>query len=594
MKGDIGSGKYKGQLTGRVYRHQSEPLVEESAARHGHSLCAVLPVLQEIASRRGVLKPEDLGATAEAIGTHDAHVAGVASFYSMLPDFKKVSGDTICATPIRVCDGPVCMLHGARQIEDGLESEVSDDKHWCVQRTSCLGLCDRAPAILVGSEPCGPMNNRRIPAALAGWRGNALDYDEPIVGERRVAMARVGQIDPASLSSAICAGAYQTLKEAIAKNPAEILDEVKRSGLRGCGGAGYPTGQKWQLVAQQNSPTKYVICNADESEPGAYKDRVLMENDPHLVLEGMALAGFAVGARSGIIYVRGEYQRSAELLEQAIEKANHSGYLGEHINGSDFSFHIAVHRGAGAYICGEETALLESLEGKRGEPRLRPPYPTQHGYFGQPTVVNNVETLCMIPAICQHGGSWYCDIGSPDAPGTKLFTLSGHVRRPTVFESPLRVSLRDILNRVGLGMRSGSTFKMALTGGAAGTFVPATLLDVPIDFESDSEGVALGSGVIIVFDTSVNVPEVLEWLLHFFRHESCGKCTPCREGSISAHEIVKRIARQEGHHGDVDQLRHLAKLMQQSSFCGLGHSIGTPILSALDHFPEDFQQCGAT
>lgn len=587
------TGKCRGQQAKHT-RLREDVLVGECAEHYGPSACGVLPILQEIALRRGALTPNVLGATADATGTYDAQVAGIASFYSMLPDFKKVAGDTESGTPIRVCDGPVCMLHGADQLKDSLQSKVCDDECWCVQRTSCLGLCDRAPAVLVGNEPCGSMNTRRIPAALAGWRGPPPNYGESIVGERRVAMARVGRIDPTSLSSAIQAGAYQPLKKAIAKHPADVLAEVKRSGLRGCGGAGFPTGEKWQLVAEQESSTKYIICNADESEPGAFKDRVLMENDPHSVLEGMALAGFAVGANSGIIYVRGEYQQSADLLEHAINEAGSSGYLGERIDGSDFSFQIRVHRGSGAYICGEETALLESLEGKRGEPRLRPPYPTQHGFLGHPTVLNNVETLCMIPPICEHGGTWYRDIGPPEAPGKKLFTLSGHIRRPTVFESPLRVSVRDILNRVGLGMRSGSDFKMALTGGAAGTFVPKALLDVPIDFESASKGVALGSGVIIVFDTTVSVPEVLEWLLHFFRQESCGKCTPCREGSIVAHDIVERIARNEGRPGDINQLRHLAELLQQTSFCGLGQSIALPINSAIDHFPEDFQQCGAT
>jgi NADH:ubiquinone oxidoreductase subunit F (NADH-binding) len=407
-------------------------------------------------------------------------------------------------------------------------------------------------------------------------------------------MARIGQIDPSSYESCRGEGAYQALEQAVLLSPEEVLRQIEHSGLRGCGGAGFPTGSKWRIVGEHQACKKYVICNADESEPGAFKDRVLMENDPHLILEGMALAAFAVGATTGIVYVRGEYLRSAEILQRAIEQAENKGWLGDKIQGTSFSFRIQVHRGAGAYICGEETALLESLEGRRGEPRLRPPYPTSQGYLGQPTVVNNVETLCRVPAIVRNGAAWYRLSGSPASPGTKMFCVSGHVRRPAAFESPFGVTIRDVMNRIGLGMRSGSQFKLALSGGAAGTLVPESLLDVPIDYESIQQGVALGSGVVILGDQTVSVVDLLEWILSFFRHESCGKCTPCRDGTRVAHETLKRIARGDGRSGDLDQLQRMATMLESTSFCGLGKSVALPLRSGLKHFAEDFRRCGAT
>ncbi len=582
----------RGRLAKPYRRQRSDELVDRLVAKHGSDERAILPVLQGIATVRQSLSAESLGAIADATQAHEAHVAGVASYYSMLPHEAEPK------TPIRVCDGPVCRIQGSLDAKAALESAVesADQKNgrWCVGRTSCLGLCDRAPAALIGKEPCGPLSDYRIGAMLHGWRRPSPSYCETLVGEQRVAMSRIGQIDPRSIASALRVGAYQALKIAVSKPAEEVLREIELSGLRGCGGAGFPTGKKWRIVSDADSPEKYVICNADESEPGAFKDRVLMENDPHLVLEGMALAAFAVGATKGILYVRGEYEQSALMLERAMEKAKQHGWLGENISGSSFSFHVQVHRGAGAYICGEETALLESLEGRRGEPRLRPPYPTTHGYMGQPTVVNNVETLCRVPALVLRGTPWYRSLGTSDAPGTKILTLSGHVRRPAAFESPLRITVRDILNRIGLGMRSGSQFKMALTGGAAGTLIPAELLDVPLDYESINLGVALGSGVVIICDTSVSAVDLLEWLLSFFRFESCGKCTPCREGTPRVHRIVRRIASAEGLAGDLAELRRLATMLQATSFCGLGQSIALPIHSALDYFAEDFYRCGAT
>jgi NADH:ubiquinone oxidoreductase subunit F (NADH-binding) len=475
---------------------------------------------------------------------------------------------------------------GAGKVRTALEAAAKDE--WTVERSSCLGLCDRAPAALVESDPCGPITADRVGVVLEGWRGELPSYAEPRAGEVRVMMARIGEIDPESISSAIAAGAYQVLSAALQSSPMAVLDAVEQAGLRGCGGAGFPTGKKWRMVSEAHATPKYVVCNADESEPGAFKDRVLMEGDPHLLLEGMALAGYAVGATTGVIYIRGEYEWIAQRLEHAVAQAKERGWLGENIQASGFSFHIDIHRGAGAYICGEETALLNSLEGRRGEPRLRPPYPTARGYYGQPTVINNVETLCHVPAIVSRGPQWFRSLGTPDSPGTKVFTVIGCINRPGAFEAPLGITLRQIIEQFGGGLWSGSRFKAALTGGAAGSFVPASMLDVPLDFASSKQGPMLGSGAILILDQSASIPQLLCSVLHFFEMESCGKCTPCREGTREARRLTERIAAGHGARSDLAELKGLARQMSLTSLCGLGQSAAWPIESALQHFETEF------
>jgi NADH:ubiquinone oxidoreductase subunit F (NADH-binding) len=370
--------------------------------------------------------------------------------------------------------------------------------------------------------------------------------------------------------------------------PKTIIEMVETAGIRGRGGAGFPVGRKWSFVAAQARTPKYVVCNADESEPLVFKDRVLMETNPHQLLEGMALAAYAVGAHEGFIYIRGEYEHQAQLLEHTITEAINAGYLGEHILGSSFSFHIYVHRGAGAYICGEETALLESLEGKRGEPRMRPPYPVTSGYRGQPTVVNNVESFTMVPHIVLNGADWYRSLGNSRTPGTKIYTLLGHVKHPGLFEAPIGLTLREIVENFGGGMQFGSEFNFALTGGAAGTIVPSSLLDVPIDYDSQKKGVSLGAGAFLVCDQTVSPVALLRELLHFFEAESCGKCTPCRVGTREAREILDRLVAGKGSQEDTGKLAQLAETLEKTSFCGLGQSAAWPIKSALVHFGAAF------
>jgi NADH:ubiquinone oxidoreductase subunit F (NADH-binding) len=349
---------------------------------------------------------------------------------------------------------------------------------------------------------------------------------------------------------------------------------------------------KWRLVASQQRNPKYVVCNADESEPLSFKDRVIFELCPQLVLEGMAIIAYAVGAEAGYIYIRGEYRTQIEYLLGAIADAEEDGWLGPRIGGTDFSFPVHVHEGAGAYICGEETALLESLEGNRGEPRVRPPFPTDHGYRGQPTVVSNVETLAAVPKILARGADWYRSLGNRESPGTKLYTLLGDVKRPGLYEAQLGLTLREIIHILGQGMREGSSFHFALTGGAAGTLVPPSLLDVPIDYDSGSRGVALGSGGILVCDQSISPVRILRQIVRFFELESCGKCTPCRVGTYHCRKILDRIIECEASPGDLARLNSLSGLLQDASLCGLGTSVSKPVQSALRHFPDYFSSNG--
>jgi NADH:ubiquinone oxidoreductase subunit F (NADH-binding) len=470
-----------------------------------------------------------------------------------------------------------------------VEQELAGLKDWKIERTSCLGLCDRAPAMLVNEQQAGPYKQGVEKNISKGWHGQETEYGHPRKDEIRVMLANAGKIDPDSLHSALEHGAYQALQSALQQNPDMVLSEVEASGLTGRGGAGFPVGRKWRFVAQAKRTPKYIVCNADESEPLIFKDRVLIDTNPHQILEGMAIAGRACGAQEGYIYIRGEYLPQAERLKKAIFQAEQGGWLGENILGSGFSFHIHVHLGAGAYICGEETALIESLEGKRGEPRTRPPYPPTAGYHGLPTLVNNVESYAAVPAIILNGSDWYHALSGAATPGTKIYMLLGHINKPGLFEAPFGLTLRQIVQDFGGGMRSGSKFSFALTGGAAGTIVPESLMDIPIDYASGAQGVSLGAGAFLVCDQRVSPVAFLRELLHFFAVESCGKCTPCRVGTYRSYEILSRLASGEGKPGDIDELFALAEVMFDSSFCGLGQSVPTPMRSALTHFSKEFK-----
>ncbi len=411
-------------------------------------------------------------------------------------------------------------------------------------------------------------------------------------GQKRVVLRRAGSIDPYSIEEYIAEDGYFALAQALSEmTPKGVLETVQDSGLQGRGGAGFPTGLKWSFVAQQSAEkTRYIICNADESEPGTFKDRLIMEGDPHAVLEGMALAGYAVGANEGWIYIRGEYEMARDILERAVSQAEELNLLGDDIFGSGFSFQVHVHAGAGAYICGEETALLESLEGKRGVPRIRPPYPTVSGFRGQPTVVNNVETLANVAPIILNGPDWFRDIGTARSPGTKVYSILGDVNVTGLVETPMGTTLREIIDIYGGGMNGGKAFKAAQTGGASGTIIPADLLDVPMDFASMREhGAGLGSGALLICDEDTDIVDLAYVLMRFFKNESCGKCTPCRVGTAQMLEALDRLRQGMARRADLERLEEIATYIKVSSFCGLGQAAPVPILTALRYFREEFE-----
>ncbi len=408
--------------------------------------------------------------------------------------------------------------------------------------------------------------------------------------EQRILLARAGRIDPESIEDYILHDGYEALGRALTgQTPAEVLSQIEASGLRGRGGAGFPTGRKLRLVAQAEGEEKYIVCNADESEPGTFKDRLLMESDPHALVEAMAIAGYAVGAHTGFVYIRGEYRLAYARLEKAIQQARASRLLGPGLFGTRFGFDVHLHAGAGAYICGEETALLESLEGRRGEPRSRPPYPVTRGLWGQPTAVINVETLANIPPIVRHGAAWYRTFGTPSSPGTKLYTLMGNVNVTGLIEVPMGITLREVITIYARGMKGGGHLKLAQTGGSSGSVIPASLQDTPIDYASFARlGVALGSGALLICDQDTCAVDLVRVLLRFFRHESCGKCTPCRVGTEQAYQILARVAEGGGHPDDAASLERLAHSLEMLSNCGLGQTAAQPLRDLLRHFGAEF------
>jgi NADH-quinone oxidoreductase subunit F len=577
-----------------------DPQIAALAEQHGGTQEAVLEVLKDLDAQNR-LTPATITDTARALHMPAHHAYGVATFFSMLSleERKKI---------LRVCDGPVCWLK--RASANGYSSMLDDWianpalRDFTIERSSCLGLCDRAPAVLVEDQQAGPLTPADAPQLCAGWSGVPTDYATPRKGETRLMTALIGKINPDSLEDALAHGVYDGLKKALKREPVAVLSEVEASGLQGRGGAGFPVGRKWRFVASEKRTPRYLICNADESEPLIFKDRVLMDTNPHQMLEGMAIGAYACGASEGWIYIRGEYEHQARRLENAIAQAEAAGLLGENILGSGFSFKIHVHRGAGAYICGEETALIEALEGKRGEPRLRPPYPPQSGFRGQPTAVNNVESFCAVPHIITKGAEQWRDLTSDPTPGTKIYMVLGHVRNPGLFEAPFGITLREVIEEFGGGMLPGSHFNFALCGGAAGTIVPPALLESHIDYNSGplkgvtrdvpamekrwTQVISMGAGSFLICDQSVSPVAFLRELLAFFAAESCGKCTPCRVGTWRSLEILNRMAAGNGQIGDTDELKMLAELMRDSSFCGLGQSVGIPMMSALSHFEAEF------
>jgi NADH-quinone oxidoreductase subunit F len=530
---------------------------------------------------------------ARALGVPLADVHGVIEFYELFTTHRP--GRRL----IRVCQDTPCALAGAGELIRATcerlgiaPGETTPDGGHSVEAARCLGLCDRAPAALVGLAPHAPATAEGLIGLQAD--GDTLSDGAPAPprsvagGLIRLALSNVGAVDPASLESYRAHGGLAALRKALtAMGPAEVIAAVSESELVGRGGAAFPTGRKWQLTTENPPGPRYVICNADESEPGAFKDRVLLEGDPFRLLEGLLIACYAVGAGQGFVYVRGEYRPAYERLAGALAQLEAAGFIGENILGSGFSCRIALRRGAGAYICGEETALMESIEGKRGFPRLKPPFPTTAGLFGRPTAINNVETLAKVPPIILYGAGWYRSLGTADSAGTKLFAVSGNVQRPGVYEVPFGVPLRHLIEDLAGGLRPGRSLQAVLTGGAAGAFLTPEQLDTPLSFAAFREaGGTIGAGTIMVFDDTVDLRATLAQIGAFFAHESCGKCYPCQMGTQRQAEILARLAAGQARPGDAATLVELGQVMTDASICGLGQTAAMAILSAGRRWPE--------
>jgi len=445
-------------------------------------------------------------------------------------------------------------------------------------------------------ERVTPEHARQIVARLAvggePLRERALPADMPFLTRQyKIVLSNCGQIDPERIEDYIAHGGYKALTKALHElTPEEVCGVISRSGLRGRGGAGYPTGLKWDLVRKSPGDRKYVVANGDEGDPGAYMDRALMESDPHRVLEGMAIAGYAVGADQGFVYVRGEYPIAAQRLEKAIRAAERRGLLGSRILDTNFNFRIDLRIGAGAFVCGEETALMESIMGRRGQPVPRPPYPAQSGLWDKPTLINNVETFGNIAPIILKGAEWFAGIGTEKSKGTKVFALAGKVENTGLIEVPMGMTLREIVFDIGGGIPHGLRFKAAQTGGPSGGCIPADHLDTPVDYESlKALGSIMGSGGLIVMDEASCMVDVAKFFMDFCADESCGKCVPCRVGTVQMHRILERISRGEASPADLETLRDLCTLVRDTSLCGLGQSAPNPVLSTLRYFLDEYE-----
>ncbi len=548
---------------------------------------ALLPALHLAQQFHGWLPEAVATEVGRALGVPLADVHGVIDFYEML------SRQPLGRTVARVCSAPVCALAGAESMVQALcqhlqveTKEVSADGEFTVEHAPCLGLCDHAPALLVGDAALGPAAPVQAPEICARAGDRPVSF---VGGDIRRLTSNCGQGHPTSLAGYRSAGGYAGLKKAVTMSPQDVLAEVKAAGLVGRGGAAFPTAIKWEGAAKAAGQPKYIVCNADESEPGTFKDRILMEEDPHRTLEGMIIAAHAVGARRGYIYVRGEYPYAFKVMGAALDEARQDGLLGASILGSELEFDIEMRLGAGAYICGEETALLESIEGKRGLPRIKPPFPTTHGLFGKPTVINNVETFCNVPLILAGGAAEYRKMGTERSPGPKLFCVSGQIQRPGLYEVTFGVSLRHLLFDLAGGLKRERKLQAVLLGGAAGAFATEEDLDVILSFENlGAAGLPLGSGAVMVFDDSADMRDVLKRIGHFFADESCGKCYPCQLGARRQSEILDRAAAGASLAGDRERLSDVGGTMIDASLCGLGQTAATAVLSAMKLWPEMF------
>ena len=515
---------------------------------------------------------------------------------------------------ILVCGGTGCRASASKNIicrlEDCLKERALEDEVQVIA-TGCFGFCEKGPIVKimpdntfyvqVKPEDAEEIVNEHI---IKGRKVERLLYKEPskkvtvsdskhmefYKKQLRIALRNCGFIDPENIEECIGRDGYSALAQCLTEmTPEAVIDEIKRSGLRGRGGGGFPTGLKWEFARKYQADQKYVVCNADEGDPGAFMDRSIMEGDPHSVIEAMAICGYSIGASKGLVYIRAEYPLAIERLRIAIEQAEKYGLLGENILGTDFSFHIEIRYGAGAFVCGEETALIHSMEGHRGEPTTKPPFPAESGYLNKPTNVNNVETLANIPVILNKGADWFASIGTERSKGTKVFALAGKINNVGLIEVPMGTTLREVIYEIGGGIKNGKKFKAVQTGGPSGGCLTEIHLDTPIDFDNLlAAGSMMGSGGMIVMDEDDCMVAVAKFYLEFIVEESCGKCSPCRIGNKRLLEILTRITEGKGTMEDLDNLRNLSQVIKDTALCGLGQTSPNPVLSTLEHFYDEY------
>ncbi len=513
---------------------------------------------------------------------------------------------------ILICGGTGCISSGSGKLVTGLRAALAGaGLEIPVVLTGCHGFCEQGPLVIM--EPQGVFY-RRVQVEDAeeiiakhikgGEVVERLLYTEPTTGEaaltykdvqfyakqQRMVLKNCGHIDPENIQEYIAAGGYEGLAKVLkTMNGDQVVEEVKKSGLRGRGGGGFPTGIKWQSTRQAEGTKKYVVCNADEGDPGAFMDRSVLEGDPHAVIEGMLICGYAIGADEGYVYVRAEYPLAIKRLSIAIAQAEEAGYLGENIRGSGFNFRLKIKAGAGAFVCGEETALLNSIEGERGMPRPRPPFPAFKGLWQKPTTLNNVETFANVPVIFRNGADWYAGLGTEKSKGTKVFALTGKVNNTGLAEVPMGITMRQIIFDIGGGIKDGKKFKAVQIGGPSGGCLPEELLDLSIDYDSlTAAGAMMGSGGLVVMDETTCMVDLARFFLNFTQKESCGKCIPCREGTKRMLEILQRITDGKGQQGDIETLERLAKVIKSTSLCGLGQTAPNPVLATLRYFRHEY------
>jgi len=570
--------------------------LDDHVARGGREVRSqrhlLLPVLHSLQDRVGWVSRGGLEYACRRMSVPPADAYGVVTFYDRFATEKRPP------LAVHVCDDVACKCAGADELCAALESSFGPSgaagSHsgaaW--YRSPCLGLCERAPAVMVEHAGLRPSHGR-ITGATASTVGDVLGGAEPPAYEvaglsqprsEVSLLRRVGDADPSSFDSYRAAGGYRALRRAIELGAEGVIREITDARLLGRGGAAFPSGRKWDAVARTPARPHYMVCNADESETGTFKDRVLMEGDPFAVVEAMTIAGLATGCEHGYMYVRGEYPLARHRMESAVQQARDRGFLGDDVAGTGARFDIELRRGASAYICGEETALFNSIEGKRGEPRNKPPFPVQSGLFSKPTLVNNVETLVNVLEILNRGAAAFAATGTAESTGTRLFCLSGHVRAPGVYEVPMGTTLRALIDKAG-GLNQGRSLQAVLLGGAAGSFVTEKQHDVPLSFEGTRAiGATLGSGAVMVLDDTADLSSILLRIAAFFRHESCGQCVPCRVGTKRQEEILQRVLSSRngnGHEGDIKLLADIAQAMRDASICGLGQTAASAIQSAI-------------